>query len=120
MESNYKKLWVWKKSILLCKKLYTITQDFPKIEMYGLSDQIRRASVSIASNIAEWNGRSSDADFVRFLYISKWSANEIETQIYIAYELWYISETIRLELEKDIEEILKMLVGLIRLKSSKF
>lgn len=119
MESNYKKLGVWKKSILLCKKLYLVTQEFPKVEMYGLSDQIRRASVSIASNIAEWNGRSSDADFARFLYISKWSANELETQVYIAYELWYISEVIKTELDTDIEEILKMLVWLIRLKSSK-
>jgi four helix bundle protein len=117
MESNYKKLEVWKKSILLCKKLYIVLQDFPKIEIYGLTDQMRRASVSIASNIAEWSGRGSDADFARFLYIAKWSTTELETQIYIAHELGYISEITKNELETEIVEVLKMLAWLIRSKS---
>lgn len=117
MESNYKKLEVWKKSILLCKELYLLTQGFPKLETYWLSDQIRRAVVSIPSNIAEWSGRSSSADYSRFLYMAKWSANEIETQIYIAYELWYISDIEKENLEIKIEEILKMLSWLIRSKS---
>lgn len=116
MESNYKKLEVWRKSILICKKIYIVSKDFPKTETYGLIDQMRRASVSIASNIAEWSWRWSNADFSRFLYIAKWSANELETQICIAYELWYISDVLKMEVEDEIEEILRMLGGLIKSK----
>ena len=116
MESNYKKLEVWKKSIILCKDIYIITQSFPKMETYWLSDQMRRSSVSISSNIAEWSGRWSNADYVRFLYISKWSLNELETQVYIAHELWYIEIDKKITIESKIEEILKMITGLIKVK----
>lgn len=87
--------------------------------MYWLSDQIRRASVSIPSNIAEWSGRNSDIDASRFPHIARWSANEVETQIYIAYELWYISQEAKEDMENEIEIILKMLNGLIRSKKSR-
>ncbi len=117
MESNYKKLDVWKKSISFCKNIYLLTQDFPKNETYWLVDQMRRASVSIASNIAEWSWRNADADFLRFLHIAKWSTNEVETQIFIAYELWYISDISKNKIEWEAEEILKMLAWLIRSKS---
>lgn len=71
IESHYSKLEVWKLSIELSKEIYTITSTFPKVEQYGLTDQMRRASVSIASNIAEGAYRGSIQDNIRFLYIAK-------------------------------------------------
>jgi four helix bundle protein len=118
MESYYKNLNVWKKSIDLVEQIYQITATFPKSEQYSLIDQIRRASISIPSNIAEWSGRSSEADYVRFLYIAKWSAMEIETQIIIAKRLKYIDDASCSHIENDIIEVLKMLSWLIASKSA--
>lgn len=118
MESYYKNLNVWKKSIDLVGRLYQITEKFPKREQFSLTDQLRRASVSIPSNIAEWSGRSSEADYLWFLYMAKWSAMEVETQIIIAGRLGYIDNEIQTSVENDIIEILKMLSWLIASKSA--
>lgn len=116
MESHYKKLIVWQKSIVLVKNIYKLTQKFPKEEIYGLVSQIRRCAVSIPSNIAEGNTRLTDKETVQFLYYAKSSAAELETQIIIAKEINFIVDSDYLKIENQITEILKMLSGLIKKK----
>lgn len=79
MNVNYKQLKIWQRSVIFCTKIYKATNDFPGSEEFGLTNQIRRAAVSIPSNIniAEGAGRKSRADFVRFLRIAEGSANEV-------------------------------------------
>lgn len=114
METNYKKLIVWQKSIKLVKASYVIIQNFPKHEQYALSDQVRRSAVSIPTNIAEWHQRNWNTnEFKHFLFISKWSAAEFETLMIIAQELWYINNDQFKIFEVQLHEILKMLSSLI-------
>lgn len=108
---NHKDLTVWKRSFKLVIHLYKITLNFPKGEQFNLISQIRRAAVSIPSNIAEGAGRSSKKEFVQFLYIALGSLSELETQILIAAELDYLNPA---DILSDIEEIRKMLLGLIK------
>ena len=91
--NNFRKLDIWKKAIELTKLIYKITVAFPITEKYGLKSQIQRASVSVASNIAEGSSRRSEVDFARFLEMSIGSAFEVETQLIIAKELGYISKS---------------------------
>jgi four helix bundle protein len=114
----YKKLQVWQKSIDLVEQVYRCTQDFPKVETYWLADQMRRASVSISSNIAEGSGRGGEAEYIHFLYIAKGSALELETQLIIAQRLKYIEESDFLIYEESINEIIKMIGWLISYKKS--
>ncbi len=88
---NFRDLVAWQKGIELAEKIYEISQKFPKEETYGLAAQIRRAAVSIPSNIAEGHGRSSDGDFVRFLSIAVGSLREVETQLVLSQRLHYIT-----------------------------
>ena len=78
---NFKDLKIWQKSYELCLKIYRITAEFPKQERYGLTSQIKRSVVSMASNIAEGYGRKTTVDYIRMLYISYGSVCELETQI---------------------------------------
>lgn len=89
---NHKKLTVYQYSIDLVKEIYTLTESFPTSENFGLTSQLRRASVSIPSNIAEGSARSSDAERKRFLQISRSSLVEVDTQIEIGLALNYLSE----------------------------
>jgi four helix bundle protein len=89
---NYIDLDVWKKSRLLTSFIYKLTSEFPKDEIYGLTQQIRRAAISIPSNIAEGTGRQSSKETIQFLYIARGSMFEVETQCYIAFDLKYIDE----------------------------
>ncbi|MFA5010608.1 MAG: four helix bundle protein [Ignavibacteria bacterium] len=84
---THKDLEVWKKSIDLVSEIYEITKSFPKEEIYGLTNQIRRSAVSIPSNIAEGAGRNHDKEFIQFLYIAMGSSSELETQIFICKNL---------------------------------
>ena len=84
---NYKKLNVWISSISLVKNIYNLTRKFPKEEMFVLTQQLRRAAISIPSNIAEGAGRNSNAQFKNFLQISIGSCFEVETQLIISKEL---------------------------------
>ena len=88
---NHKDLEVWKKSMDLVALVYQLTNDFPDTEKFGLTNQLRRASVSVPSNIAEGAGRKSKKEFIHFLYIALGSLNEIETQLEISKRLNYIS-----------------------------
>ena len=96
----------------LVESIYKISSNFPKDEMYALTSQIRRASVSIPSNIAEGSARNGNKEFIQFLYISLGSVSEVETQLMIAQRLKY---TVNIGKElKDIVAIKKMLSGLIK------
>jgi len=113
MASNYQKLTVWQKSLELAKDIYEITAKFPPNELYGLVNQMRRSSTSIPCNIAEWNQRNTRKEHINFLYIAKWSAAELETQIILSRELEFLPEKEKLALLSKLEEILKMLSALI-------
>ena len=114
MLKNYKDLKVWQKSYKLCLEVYRITAKFPKEEKYGLTSQIRRSAVSIASNIAEGNGRQTTKDYIRMPYISYGSVCELETQILLSGDLDLIEKGELATLKNDIAEIERMLKALIK------
>lgn len=109
--SSFRDLDVWKKSMELSVDIYRITQSFPSTELYGLTSQLRRAAVSVASNIAEGSGRHSTKEFLQFLNIANGSLAEIETHLELAYRLNYIQS---IELQPNINHIRSMIFGLIR------
>ena len=111
---HFNKLEVWQRARKLCKSVYKITENYPSSERFGLTSQIQRASVSIASNIAEGAGRSSKKEFLHFLSISNGSAYELETQVYISKDLEYISEEKEKELVEELHIIQKMLYKLMQ------
>ena len=108
---SYKDLIVWQKSIYLVKEVYTLTEDYPKEELFGLVSQMRRAAVSIPSNIAEGAARNSTRELIQFLYIASGSASELETQLMIAKNLNYLSSEM---LFKKTDVVRKMITSLIR------
>ena len=114
MLRNYKELKVWEKSYQLCLEVYRITKGFPKIEIYGLISQMRRAALSIPSNIAEGYGRKTLSDYLRFLYIAYGSVCELETQIMLSGDLGYLNENQLSKLQKEIREVERMLQALIK------
>ena len=109
---THKDLMVWKKSIDFVTRLYRLTESFPDSERYGLTNQLRRAAVSIPSNIAEGAARSSDKEFVKFLFVSRASAVEIETQLIIANNLGFDIEGYE-ELNNELNAISRMITSLI-------
>ena len=113
--STHKDLKVWEKSMDLVVSTYKLSSHFPSEEKFGLTSQMRRAAVSVPSNIAEGAARNSTKEYIRFLYISLGSLSELETQFLISKRLDYLSDV----LEEAITEIRKMLLGLIRNLKSK-
>jgi len=109
---RFKDLEVWKKSRLFCSEIYSITSKFPETEKFGLTNQLRRAAVSIPSNIAEGSSRHSNKDFIRFLQMTLGSAYEVETQLLIAYDLKFINQKELDSLLKNLESIIKMTLNL--------
>lgn len=109
---THKDLDVWKKSIDFVVRIYKVTDRFPKNEIYGITSQIRRASVSIPSNIAEGAGRAYDKEFKQFLNIALGSISEVDTQLLIAYKLNYHEKDEYPKLENDLTDIRKMVLGL--------
>ncbi|MCP8899607.1 four helix bundle protein [Gilvimarinus xylanilyticus] len=93
MERKYQQLKVWQESMLLAEMVYKALLNLPASERFGLADQLRRASVSIPSNIAEGAGRGSDREFVRFLQIAKGSLQELETQLLLCARLKLLPST---------------------------
>jgi len=112
MLNSYKELIVWQKSFELVKKIYKTTENFPKSEIYGLTSQIRRASISIPSNIAEGFVRKHKKEFSQFISISFGSGAELETQILLSKELKFITDKEFDELNCLLQEIMKMLNSL--------
>lgn len=111
--ADYRKLLVWQKSRVLVKQIYQHTKTFPSYETFGLVNQMRRAAVSILSNIAEGCGRQSDKEFIQFLHIAKGSLFEVESQLYVAMDLGYIKEIDLKETEALCEEVGQMISGLL-------
>ena len=111
---SYRDLNVWKLSIDLVKDVYRITQKFPASEIYALTSQIRRAMVSIPSNIAEGQGRSSSKEFRQFLGIAMGSMAELETQLIIATEIHYMTPLELIHFQSSIDTIRKMTKSLAK------
>lgn len=114
MIKTHKDLDVWKKSIDFVTKIYKTTNSYPKSELYGLVSQIRRAAVSIPSNITEGAVRKSKVEFRQFLYIALSSAAEIETQLIISKNLNFIDEKTYNILIEELNAISRMIQGLIK------
>lgn len=112
MYSSYKELTVWQKAMELAEAVYCLTRSFPKEELSGLTNQLRRAAVSIASNIAEGHGRGSEKEFARFLDIASGSAQEVATQIELAHRFGYIHADQLRQCDRLANEVGKMLFAL--------
>jgi four helix bundle protein len=110
---SYKDLIVWQKSVELALEIYKLTSLFPNVEVYGLTSQMRRASVSVASNIAEGSIRGSKKDFCHFLRISLGSIAELQTQLEIAKSLSFVNDLDYNGMNNLTIEISKMIHGLI-------
>jgi four helix bundle protein len=110
---SYTELNVWKVARSLCSESYSITKSFPKDEVFGLSSQIRRSAVSIASNIAEGCGRRSSKDTLQFLFIARGSIYELETQFFVASDQKYISDSALNNILEKITNCKKLLNGFI-------
>ncbi len=113
-KSNYSDLQVWQKTRLLAADVYRMTRPFPREELFGLGQQMRRAAISILCNIGEGNGRWSRTDYRHFLVMARGSALELEAQIVIAEDLEYLSREKASELNEQTLEIARMLNGMIR------
>ncbi|NAS13435.1 four helix bundle protein [Flavobacteriaceae bacterium R33] len=105
---SFKKLDIWKRSRVFCTSIYRLTNDFPDTEKFGLVVQLRRAAVSVPSNIAEGTSRRTKKDFRRFLDFAIGSLYEIETQLLIAQDLNYIDSSIFNTINSDLQSIIKM------------
>lgn len=107
---KHHKLLAWQEAITLVKEIYEITSHYPKEELYGLTAQMRRAAVSVPSNIAEGAARDSSAEFARFLVIARGSLSELETQLLIAKELGYHHEE---SIFEQIDKVFGLIGGLL-------
>lgn len=116
---SYTEMDVWKKARVLVKIIYNVTKQFPKEELYGLTLQIRRSSISIASNIAEGIGRNHAKDTIQFLYFSRGSVYELETQILLSHDLEFIDERQNNEIIDLITECKILLNGTINYYENK-
>ena len=115
---NYRELVVWQKAVELVEQVYQVTRQFPKEEMYGLTNQVRRAAVSIPSNIAEGYGRKSKKEYLQFYSIAYGSLLELETQLILSHDLKFISDNDFEVTDSTREEVSKMLYTMIaKLKS---
>ena len=110
---DFRQLQVWEKSHQLALAVYKATKEFPKEELYGLTSQIRRASMSIPTNIAEGCGTNSDPQFARFLQIAMGSASETEYQLLLAKDLGFLAQDLYKKLHNHVEEVKRMLASLI-------
>jgi four helix bundle protein len=114
MGDSFKDLIVWQSSIQLALAIYRLTGSFPRTEQFGLTNQLRRASVSVASNIAEGYGRSTKGEYVLFLGHARGSNFEIQTQLIIAAELGFGDKSDRQTAEQLSNEVSRMLVAMMK------
>ena len=108
---NFKNLKVWQRAMSLCKMVYQATRSFPQEERFGLTSQIKRAVVSVPSNIAEGASRTSNKDFTRFLTMAPGSLYELETQLILAKELGFLGQEPFVEITGEVNQIQKMLIS---------
>ncbi|SRR6266481_4456119 len=113
MSSSFQDLRVWQSSILLTKSIYIATDKFPKSELYGLTSQMRRATVSIPSNIAEGKGRNTGKEFAASLYHARGSLMELQTQILLSRDLNLLTTEVANELLNQCTTVGKAMAGLI-------
>lgn len=113
-EKNYKNLDVWKQSRELVSLIYTVVSNFPEEEKFGLTSQLKRAAISIPSNIAEGIGRNSKKETKQFCHIAKGSLYEVETQIFLAIDLQFISEKESARVFEQITTVRKLVIGFIK------
>jgi four helix bundle protein len=111
---NFRKLEIWKRSMQFVAQCYEITAGFPQEEKYGLTDQIRRAAVSVNLNIAEGSGSSSNVEFARFLQIARRSAYEVTAGLEIASNLGLLDEDELVNIQNESDQISAMISGLIK------
>ena len=111
---DFRQLKVWEKAHQLALAVYKATKSFPKEEIYGLTSQIRRASMSIPTNIAEGCGRNTDAEFARFLQIAMGSASETEYQLLLSHDLGFLTKVQYEKLNNDVTEVKRMLTSFIQ------
>ena len=111
--SSYKDLIVWQKSIELTTSIYKITESFPKSEMFGITSQMRRASIAIASNIAEGQRRGHKLEYIQFLRIAYGSGAELDTQLLIAHRVGFITDDQYNQTSSLLDEVMKMLNKMI-------
>jgi len=114
MYDDTNKLIVWQKAHQLVLKIYQITKDFPKDEQFSLTSQIRRAAVSIPSNIVEGKARGSNKEYKRFLLMARGSLEETKYQLLLAKDLKYIDEKSYQEIYNSMDEVGRLLGGLIK------
>lgn len=110
---SYKELIVWQKSIQLVKEIFLLTDQFPKSEIYGITSQMRRAAISIPSNIAEGYGRRSAKEYAQFYAIAYGSVLELETQLIVSKELQFVDQSRIKPAEALLEEVAKMLNSML-------
>jgi four helix bundle protein len=110
---NYTDLIAWQKSMDLVESAYELAKEFPQEEIFGLTSQLRRAVVSIPSNLAEGQGRNSPGDFRRFLSIAHGSLREVETHVYIASRVGYLDETRKQVILSQCAEVGRLIMGLL-------
>jgi four helix bundle protein len=113
MAQHYKQLIAWQKAVAMVTEAYRLTRDFPREEMYGLVSQIRRAAVSVPSNIAEGSGRRTTGEFIQFLGQSYGSLCELETQVIIAGHLGYVVQQSVNGFLEQVSEVGRIINGLI-------
>lgn len=111
MVRNFKSLKIWHRSRTFVKTIYQITKEFPKEELFGLTSQIKRATVSVPSNIAEGCGKGTEKDLNRFLDNAVGSSCEIETQLYLAYDLEFIDKMVMESSTDEIQQIRRMIIA---------
>ncbi|MFP4345254.1 MAG: four helix bundle protein [Anaerolineales bacterium] len=111
---DFRQLHVWEKGHRLVLEIYRVTQAFPREELYGLISQMRRSAASIPTNIAEGCGRRTDPDFARFLQFAMGSASELEYQLLLARDLGFLNDERYQLLTEDVEEVKRMLTGLLK------
>jgi four helix bundle protein len=117
--SSYRDLLVWQASVELASRCYKLTSTFPSSELYGMTSQIRRASVSVAANIAEGHGRDGTASFTQFLRVAQGSLKELETHLLICTKVDLLDEQRAEEVMAQCDEIGRMLRSLIRTLEAK-
>lgn len=114
MEKPHRKLMAWQKAVELATLVYRATESFPRQEQFGISSQMRRAAVSVPSNIAEGAARKGVKEFAQFLNISRGSLSELDTQVEIAFQTELLAEPQRNEIDSLMEEVDRLLYGLYR------
>lgn len=113
--AHHENLIVYKKAIIFAWSVYLLCKNNPNIKHdRNIRSQIQRASISISSNIAEWASRWSKKDYIRFLYISRWSVSEVISILRICKEIWYVDDSEIISIINSSEELFKMLNGLIK------